>query len=68
MDGVAVSARKPPSLIRLARQLSGRSLTEVARELGVTPGHLCKIEKGERAAGRDLAVRLVNLFIGGGAP
>ncbi len=66
MHGVAASTRKPLTLVKLARILSGRSQSEVARELGVTSSHLSKIEKGERPAGRELAVRLVNLLIGGG--
>ncbi len=64
MHGFFVSGKKPPSPIRLARQLYGFSLMELAAQIGCDPSHLARIERGERAAGPDLAVRLLEVFSG----
>ena len=52
MQGIAFG-----QTIRLLRQAKGISLREMARKLGVSPSHLCDIEKGRKVVSPERAAR-----------
>ncbi len=61
----SVSTKKPsslPDLLRSLREQSGRSLREAARDLQVDPGHLSRIERGEKAGSLDLQLKAARYY------
>lgn len=50
------------SALKTMREIHGISLRGLARAVGVTPGHMSRVEKGERAAGPDLEKRILAIF------
>lgn len=55
------SIRNPPvegAYIRRGREAAGISLRELARRLGISPGHMCHIEKGRRGMSDALYTKI----------
>ena len=57
--GVADTAAQ---LLRRLRQEQGRSLRAAARDLGVDPSYLSRVENGERSASDELGVRIADYY------
>jgi transcriptional regulator with XRE-family HTH domain len=49
-------------LLRRLRQEKGRSLRTAARDLGVDPSFLSRVESGTRSASEDLEVRISDYY------
>ena len=45
-----------------AREREGLNVPQLAKRLGISRQHLYDIEKGERSPGRELAVRIVEIY------
>lgn len=50
--------------LRQARKDRGKTLAEVAGEIGIDQGNLSRIERGEQLPSRDLARRLFDYYGG----
>jgi transcriptional regulator with XRE-family HTH domain len=54
MDSTQISV----SRLRAVRESQRRSLESVADEAGITPGHLSRIERGQKQPSVDVLVRI----------
>lgn len=56
IDSTACTVTDPP--LRVAREALGLSLRAAARHSGIDPGHLSKVERGEKQLSIDSLYRL----------
>ena len=54
--------RRVADVLREAREANGQSLRGAARELGVDPSYLCRVESGERSPSAGLSERAESLY------
>ena len=60
--GFVAKAPQTSHLLRQLREESGRSLRKTASELGVTPSHLSRLERGEKSASDGLSMRFAGYY------
>lgn len=65
-DGEGTIQRVNGAYIREIRERSGRSLRQVAREIGVSPAYLSDMELGRRGMSEEIAQRILQLCSDGG--
>lgn len=58
IDSTACKVTDPP--LRAAREALGLSLRAAARNSGIDPGHLSKVERGEKQLSIEALYRLAN--------
>lgn len=56
-NGMALGSR-----LRMARAKANRTLEDVARDCGITPGHLSRLERGEKLPSIGALVKLARAF------
>jgi len=59
---VCVAGSSVADVLRSARKAKGQSLRSAARELGVDPSYLSRVETGERQPSADLCQRAGSLY------
>ena len=60
-------SRPLADLLRELRREQGASLRAAARDLGVDPAHLSRLERGEKPPSQELLARASNYYTGGAA-